>query len=79
MRKLSSFLISMLFLGFVACSTTKNIPEGSYLLDNFEVKHDTKNASSDLEDFVRQQPNSSMPLLGKVRLKIYNMAGQDTS
>lgn len=62
-----------------ACSTTKNIPEGSYLLDNFEVKHDTKNATSDLETYVRQLPNSSFPLFGKVRLKIYNMAGADTS
>lgn len=70
------FLIITILAG---CSTTKNIPEGSYLLDNIEIKHDTKNATSDLEDFVRQQPNTSLPLLGKVRLKIYNMAGQDTT
>jgi outer membrane protein assembly factor BamA len=68
-----------LILIFTACNTTKNIPDGSYLLDGFNIKHDTKNATSDLEDFVRQQPNSSLPLLGKVRLGIYNMAGQDTS
>ncbi|MDR2950488.1 MAG: BamA/TamA family outer membrane protein [Prevotella sp.] len=62
-----------------ACSTTKNIPEGSYLLDDFTIKHDTKNATSDLEDFVRQQPNTSLPLLGKFRLKLYNTAGQDST
>jgi outer membrane protein assembly factor BamA len=49
------------------------------LLDDFNVKHDTKNATSDLEDFVRQQPNSSFLFFGKVGLGIYNMAGQDTS
>lgn len=77
MRKIK-YIPFILILVLVGCSTTKNIPEGSYLLDNIEIKHDTKNATSDLEDFVRQQPNSSFPLLGKVRLKIYNLAG-DTS
>ena len=78
MKKLT--LTSLVFILLLwACSTTKNIPEGSYLLDKFEIKHDTKNATSDLEDFVRQQPNSSTPLLGKVRLKMYNLAGSDTS
>jgi outer membrane protein assembly factor BamA len=62
-----------------ACSTTKNIPEGKYLLDNMEVKTDNKVSSpTELESFVRQHPNGSLPLLGKARLKIYNMAG-DTS
>lgn len=77
MRKIKIIPVAFI-LTLAACTTTKNIPEGSYLLDNMEVKHDTKNATSDLEDFVRQQPNTSFPLLGKVRLKIYNMAG-DTS
>lgn len=76
MRKV--IYISLLLI-LTACNTTKNIPEGSYLLDDFKVKHDTKNATTDLEDFVRQQPNSSIPLLGKVRLGIYNMAGQDST
>ena len=77
MRKVRYIPLVFIFI-LAGCSTTKNIPEGSYLLDKIEVKHDTKNATSDLEDFVRQQPNASLPLLGKVRLKIYNMAG-DTS
>lgn len=62
-----------------SCSTTKNIPDGQYLLDDMEVKTDNKvNSPNELETFVRQHPNGSLPLLGKVRLKIYNMAG-DTS
>lgn len=79
MKRKNIYILLILVLVFVACNTTKNIPDGSYLLDDFSIKHDTKNATSDLEDFVRQQPNSSFPLLGKVRLGIYNMAGQDTS
>lgn len=59
---------------FGACSTTKNVPEGSYLLNNVKIKTDTKYASSgELESFVRQHPNSSIGLM------IYNSAGQDTS
>ena len=62
-----------------SCSTTKNIPDGQYLLDDMEVKTDNKvNSPNELETFVRQHPNGSLPLLGKVRRKIYNMAG-DTS
>lgn len=76
-KYLTVSFVSVLILA--ACSTTKNIPEGSYLLDGIEIKHDTKNATSDLEGYVRQQPNSSFLFFGKVRLKIYNMAGQDTS
>lgn len=75
-RPLILFIFTILF---AACDTTKNIPEGQYLLDEISIKHDTKNATSDLEDYVRQLPNSSLPLLGKVRLGIYNMAGEDTS
>ncbi|WP_165022807.1 BamA/TamA family outer membrane protein [Dysgonomonas sp. ZJ279] len=79
MRGLRLLLCIFLILIIAACSTTKNIPEGEYLLDAINIKHDTKNATSDLESFVRQQPNGSLPLFGKVRLNIYNMAGQDTS
>lgn len=79
MMKKGLIITFSIVVAFVACNTTKNIPEGQYLLDNIEIKHDTKNATSDLEDFVRQQPNTSLPLLGKIRLGIYNMAGQDSS
>lgn len=78
MKKITLTLFVLIVI-LAACSTTKNIPDGSYLLDDFSIKHDTKNATSDLEDFVRQQPNTSLPLLGKFRLKVYNMAGPDST
>ena len=69
------------FLLFVSvtwgCSTTKNIPEGKYLLNSFEIKSDKKAIDvTYLEDYVQQQPNST---LAKMRLRVYNLAGQDTS
>ncbi|NDW18193.1 hypothetical protein D0T53_04575 [Dysgonomonas sp. 216] len=70
----------LLVIVLASCSTSKNIPEGRYLLDKYTIKSDNKKIDvAYLEDYVRQTPNSSLPLLGKVRLKIYNMAGQDTS
>lgn len=57
-----------------SCSTTKNIPEGEYLMNGYNIKTDTKAIDvSFLEDFVRQQPNN------KIRLMVYDIAGQDTS
>lgn len=74
------FVYLLIVVTFWSCSTTKNIPEGSYLLDKYSVKSDNKKVDvSYLEDYIRQFPNASIPLLGKFRLKLYNMAGQDTS
>lgn len=74
----TTFIILSLFLG--ACTTTKNIPENSYLLNDAKINIDGKiNASTDLYTYLRQEPNTTIPLLGKVSLKIYNMAGSDTS
>lgn len=79
--KLKYLILSFsLILIFGACSLTKNVPEGKYLLDGVSIKSDAdKVSNAELEAFVRQQPNEGLPLLGRVRLKIYNLAGADTS
>lgn len=71
MRKLICYI---LFLGMLcSCSTTKNIPDGEYLMNGYNIKADTKNIeTSYYEDFIRQQPNN------KIRLRVYNLAGQDS-
>lgn len=72
LQHLIYLILIILLLG--ACNTTKNVPEGSYLLNSVKIKTDTKHASSgELESFVRQQPNSTIGLM------IYNIAGQDTT
>lgn len=74
MCKYCVFIFSLVLVLLVSsCSTTKNIPENKYLLNSIKVKHDTRNATSDLEDFAHQQPNN------KLRLMIYNSAGTDTT
>lgn len=74
------FIYTSIILLFWSCSTTKNIPEDKYLLNDFKIKTNSKDIDAVyLEDFVRQKPNTTIPLFGKVRLGIFNMAGQDTS
>lgn len=73
MRRIILFCTFILIL-FWSCNTTKTIPEGQYLLNNYKIKADSKKIDAAFfEDFVRQQPNN------KMRLGIYNMAGEDTT
>ena len=63
-----------------SCNVTKHVPEGSYLLDKYTIHSDAKDISkSDLEDYLRQTPNSKVLGLFRMQLGIYNVAGKDTS
>jgi len=81
MKKNLKYLACLMLAVFAySCSTTKNIPEEEYLLNDFEIKADKKQIDEViLEDFLRQKPNTSLPLIGKFRLGLYNAAGQDTT
>ena len=76
---MKKYLVIILLIFFVwGCSTTKKVPEGSYLLDKVKVRTDTRNVKSkDMEAYLRQKPNSSVPVLGKLKLKIYNMTDNE--
>ncbi|MEN9919215.1 MAG: hypothetical protein RL662_1651 [Bacteroidota bacterium] len=76
MRSSAYFVFTVLIAGSLlsSCNTTKGIPEGKYLLDDYNIKADTRKIDvTYFEDFIRQNPNS------RLKLGIYNMAGQDTS
>lgn len=63
-----------------ACSASKFIPEGSYLLDDVKIKSDTKNIeTSQLEPYIRQKGNSKWFSLFKVPLGTYALSGRDTT
>lgn len=89
MRKLSSqlyrvfsrlYLILILWLLLFGCSPAKFVPEGSYLLNKVEVKTDAGDIEkSDLSDFIRQSPNSSVLGVFRMQLGIYNISGNDTT
>jgi len=63
-----------------ACSSTKYVPDGDYLLDEVNIQSDNKEVKpADLNMYVRQQPNTKWFNLIKTQLYIYNMSGRDST
>jgi len=78
MKKNIFFLLSLLFLA--ACDATKKVPEGSYLLNKVDIHSDVSGiGGSDLKPYLRQKPNSSMPIVGKYKLHMYNIPDNDST
>ena len=74
-----SFCIFLVLL-LISCDATKKVPSGSYLLNKVEIDTDTKGASeSDLKPYLRQKPNSSMFIFGKIKLHAYNIPENDST
>ena len=72
------FIIIVLLLG--ACSVTKHVPEGEYLLEKTKITTDANEITKDeLNDYIRQAPNSKVFGLFRMQLGIYNLSGSDTS
>jgi len=73
---LTFLLLPLLF----SCSTTKHVPKNQYLLNRVNVEVDSKNvSSSDLRNYVQQQPNRDFLFLRKPMLRIYSLSGRDTT
>jgi len=72
MKKYIALILWIFLLG--ACSVAKKVPDGSYLLNKTEIKSDVRGiSSSSLKPYLRQKPNSSIILLGRVKLQMYNI------
>jgi len=77
--RIFSFLLVLILL-LPACRSTKYVPEGAYLLDNFSIKTDNPEISRDkLKDYLRQTPNARVFGLFRMQLGIYNWAPKDTT
>lgn len=78
MRKYIYYLLFLVM--FIACDATKRVPDGSYLLNKVDIDTDTKSVkASELEPFLRQEPNASVPIIGKYKLHLYNIAPNDST
>lgn len=76
--KLYTALITLILL--TACSATKFVSDGDYLLDKVEVKSVQKDFNvSLLEPYVRQKANSKWFSLFKIPLGTYSLSGADTT
>lgn len=75
-----SVLSVLVLLLSASCSSTKYVPDGSFLLDDVKIQTDNKNVKpSDLSPYVRQTPNSKWFSLIKTQLYVYNWSGADTT
>ena len=58
-RNFLCLLASAAVLSLASCTTTKFVPDGSYLLDEVKIRTDQKNIRpSSLRMYVRQNPNA---------------------
>ncbi|MEG1686049.1 MAG: BamA/TamA family outer membrane protein [Bacteroides sp.] len=77
---LKSVFCIFLLLTLAACSVTKFVPEGKYLLDEVKLVSDNKEIkAASLRNYVRQHPNSKWFSLLKIPLYTYNLSGSDSS
>lgn len=81
--------VSLLMLAVVGiilsgCSSSKHVPDGSYLLDKVRIRLDSVGKEeqldvAEMEAYLRQTPNHRMLWSIKFRLGFYNMAGSDST
>lgn len=72
----------MFFLGLLlSCSSTKHVPDGQYLLDDVSitVADNESVETSELYNFLRQQPNHKVLGFAKLQLATYSLSGRDTT
>lgn len=63
-----------------ACSTSKYVPQGSYLLTSVEIRSDEKSFDgSQLFPYIRQKANSKWFSLFKIPMGTYTLAGKDST
>ncbi len=74
-------IVTAVLLFAAACSSTKHLPEGEYLLDNVSVSVDDRKdvSSAELYNFLRQIPNHKVLGFAKLQLGTYNLSGRDTT
>ncbi|MDM8159394.1 BamA/TamA family outer membrane protein [Labilibaculum sp. K2S] len=72
------FFLTGLLLVLGACSTTKYVGEGEYLLNKVVVNSDDKSIpKSELKRNVKQTPNLKILGVWKFHLGLYNLSGKD--
>ena len=70
----------LVLLLLASCSSTRYVPDGSYLLDDVRIRTDNKEVKpSSLSMYVRQNPNSKWFSLFKTQLYVYNWSGPDST
>lgn len=80
MNRIKIVVILLAIVLMWSCNVTKHVPEGQHLLHKVHIQNDVKDIPvSELDDYLRQTPNSKVFGLFKMQLGIYNLAGKDTT
>ena len=80
MKSVGHIILTLLAGLLVACSSTKFVPDGEYMLDRVEIRCDQKGFdAATLEPYIRQQANSRWFSSFKIPLGTYSLAGRDSS
>ena len=69
-------------IGLASCSSTKYVPDGSFLLNDINIKNGeegNKTNVNHLKNYVRQRSNSSWFSTLKIPLATYSVSGRDSS
>lgn len=76
----TALTVAILFM-CCACSSTKHVPKGEYLLDDVKITiNDNKSIKSkDLVSYLRQAPNHKVLGIAKLQLGFYNLSGKDST
>ncbi|MDE6481091.1 MAG: BamA/TamA family outer membrane protein [Muribaculaceae bacterium] len=74
----------MICIVLSGCSSSKHVPDGSYLLDKVHIRLDSVGREeqldvTEMQAYLRQTPNHRMLWSIKFRLGFYNMAGSDST
>lgn len=79
-KEILCLLTSAAIFSLASCSSTKFVPNGSYLLDEVKIHIDDKDIKpSSLRMYVRQSPNAKWFSLIKTQLYVYNLSGRDST
>jgi outer membrane protein assembly factor BamA len=80
LKNIRHFFVFILVLLLSACSATRFIPDGDYLLESVEVRSDDKNLNaSTLQSYIRQKANSKWFSIFKIPMGTYALSGRDTT
>ncbi len=80
-RLWTGFAAAVVMVALCACSTTKHVPDGQYLLDRVTVDVTDRNDVSETElyNFLRQTPNHKVLGFAKLQLATYSLSGRDST
>lgn len=81
---MAALVSASLLVLLVGCSSSKHVPQGSYLLDKVNIRVDSTAGSEDfdvseMQAYLCQTPNHRMLWSIKFRLGFYNLSGKDST